>query len=104
VRVEAYRAETREMDAVVTIGEEALHLVSTEDGAEADVLELREALEILQGENPLAAQIVRLRFFAQATHSEIAADLGIPEIRSRRTWTLARRRLNQLLGRSSHEA
>jgi DNA-directed RNA polymerase specialized sigma24 family protein len=72
--------------------------VRADDDAEADVLALGEALAVLEGEHALAAEVVRLRFFAQATHAEVAADLGIPEIQARRLWDRARRRLRRLLG------
>ncbi|QDU70045.1 sigma-70 family RNA polymerase sigma factor [Engelhardtia mirabilis] len=97
VRVDAYRRARSAQDALSTLVELGADRVSAEDGVDVDVLALEEALATLEGEHPLAAEVVRLRFFAQATHAEIAADLGVPEIQARRLWDRARRRLRMLL-------
>jgi RNA polymerase sigma factor (TIGR02999 family) len=54
------------------------------------LLALHEALDLLQTEDPLKAQIVQLRFFSGMDNSEIAALLGFNEKTVRRHWTLAK--------------
>jgi RNA polymerase sigma factor (TIGR02999 family) len=60
-------------------------------------LALDEALEVLQGEDPRAAEITRLRFFGGLTMSNIAETLDLSERTVHREWTFARTRLHQLL-------
>jgi RNA polymerase sigma factor (TIGR02999 family) len=98
VRIDQYRRDQSADDARPALAELGADRVRADDDAEADVLALGEALAVLEGEHALAAEVVRLRFFAQATHAEVAADLGIPEIQARRLWDRARRRLRRLLG------
>lgn len=57
------------------------------------VLQVNEALDALEGDDPLKAAIVRLRFFAGFTHDEIADALGLNEKTVRRHWTIAKVRL-----------
>ncbi|MCA9000568.1 MAG: sigma-70 family RNA polymerase sigma factor [Planctomycetes bacterium] len=60
-------------------------------------LALDEALEILQGEDPRAFEITRLRFFGGLNMPEIAAALELSERTVHREWTFARTRLHQIL-------
>ena len=70
--------------------------VSLEDVAIAcavdqeDLLALDDALQKLNAEDPAAAELVRLRFFAGLNHQEAAAVLGISAVTAKRTWRYAR--------------
>ena len=101
-RVDGLRSRQRLDDALIRMREgdgdgQSEELAFAEDGPGLMVLALNEALATLEAENPLAAEVVRLRYFAQATHREVADDLGIPIIRARRLWDLALNRLRVLL-------
>lgn len=63
------------------------------------VLALSDALERLEREDPRAAEVTRLRFFAGLSVEEAAAALGISERSVHREWAFARARLVQLLER-----
>jgi RNA polymerase sigma factor (TIGR02999 family) len=63
------------------------------------VLSLSDALEQLEGEDPHAAEVTRLRFFAGLSVEEVAAALGISERSVHREWAFARARLLQFLER-----
>lgn len=63
-----------------------------------DVLALDEALTRLAGEDPLAARVVELRYFAGLGHDDIAAALGITVYLARQKWTYARAWLRNALG------
>jgi RNA polymerase sigma factor (TIGR02999 family) len=54
------------------------------------LLQVHDALDDLELENQLAAQIVKLRFFVGLNHSEVASLLGISEKTARRQWNFAR--------------
>ncbi|MEZ6194812.1 MAG: ECF-type sigma factor [Planctomycetota bacterium] len=69
-------------------------------GADYDpirVLELHEALETLADEDPQAAEVVQLRFFAGLDMAATARSLGISERSAARDWAWARARLFSLL-------
>jgi RNA polymerase sigma factor (TIGR02999 family) len=55
-----------------------------------DVLGVHEALEELEGRDPVKAQIVLLRYFTGLTMDETAAILGIPERTLDRQWRYIR--------------
>jgi RNA polymerase sigma factor (TIGR02999 family) len=55
-----------------------------------DLLALDEALERLAGEFPVAAELVKLRFFAGMKLGEAAEALGIPRRTADRHWAFAR--------------
>jgi RNA polymerase sigma factor (TIGR02999 family) len=55
-----------------------------------DILEIDEALERLQDENPPIAKLVELKFFSGLTMEEAAAVLGVSERTARRYWTYAK--------------
>ena len=78
-------------------GQERVELDSTiqapiEDGK---VLEVNDALETLEREDPEKAEIVKLRFFVGLNNDEIAALLGVNEKTVRRHWEVAKVRLFQ---------
>src|SRR5262249_54104359 len=55
-----------------------------------DLLALNEALEKLAQEDPLCAELVKLRFFAGLNLEEAAAALGIARRTADRYWAFAR--------------
>jgi RNA polymerase sigma factor (TIGR02999 family) len=54
------------------------------------LLEINEALGLLEQQDPEAAQLVKLRFFAGLTGQEAARALDIPERTATRLWAYAR--------------
>jgi RNA polymerase sigma factor (TIGR02999 family) len=62
-----------------------------------DLLALDEALTQLATADPLAAELVQLRYFAGLTSAQAAAALGISERKAERTWAYARSWLFQRL-------
>jgi RNA polymerase sigma factor (TIGR02999 family) len=63
-----------------------------------EVLALHEALEDLEQEDPLKAQIVNLRYFAGMTMREAAAVLGLSERTAHRHWRFVKAWLRSRLG------
>ena len=61
-----------------------------QDSAEGQLLALDEALAQLAVEDPGAAQLVNLRFFAGLTLPEAAASLGLALRTAERQWAYAR--------------
>lgn len=55
-----------------------------------DLIALDEALSLLEAEDPVAAKVVKLRFFTGLSHDEIAAALEITVYLARQKWTYAR--------------
>lgn len=72
-------------------------LVLQSDGVEVDLLALDEALDELSEHDPVAAQIVELRFFADQTQAEIASVLEINERTVRRHFAYAKAWLHRRL-------
>ena len=66
----------------------AIELQSPEP--EERLLAVHEVLDDLESENPLQAQIVKLRFFAGLNHTEVAGALKLSEKTVRRQWNLAK--------------
>ena len=64
------------------------------------ILELDEALTSLKNEDPVAADVVQLRFFGGLSVEETARVLGTSERTVAREWAFARARLFELLGPS----
>ena len=58
--------------------------------ADDDLLELDDALDRLANEFPVAAELVKLRFFAGMTLGDAADALGIPRRTADRHWAFAR--------------
>ena len=63
-----------------------------------DLLELDDALSRLAKEFPVAAELVKLRFFAGMTLDDAAEALGIPRRTADRHWAFARAWLADALG------
>ena len=61
------------------------------------LLALDEALGRLEAVDPLAARLVKLRYFARLTMQETAETLGIPLRQAERNWTYARAWLHREL-------
>lgn len=61
------------------------------------LLQVHEALDTLAMEDPLKAEIVKLRYFVGLNHHEIADALEVNEKTVRRHWELAKIRLYQLI-------
>ena len=54
------------------------------------LLEVHEALDLMEKENPTNAQIVKLRYFGGLNHDEIAGLLQMSETSVRRHWAVAK--------------
>jgi RNA polymerase sigma factor (TIGR02999 family) len=61
------------------------------------LLRLDEALQRLESQNGVAAQLVKLRFFAGLSMSETAEALGVSMRTAERTWTYARTWIHRAL-------
>src|SRR5262245_24773403 len=70
--------------------------------ATAGVIAVDEALSRLESKDPLAAQLVKLRFFAGLTMQQAAEVLGMPLRSAERNWTYARTWLQRELSREHH--
>ena len=64
-----------------------------------DLMALDEALERLVQTDPVAAQLVKLRYFAGLTMAQAAEALGIPLRTAERNWTYARTWLHRQVTR-----
>jgi RNA polymerase sigma factor (TIGR02999 family) len=63
----------------------------------AKVIALEDAMRVLEKEDPRAAEVVQLRFYAGLSVQETAALLEMSERTVMREWSFARARLYQLL-------
>jgi len=72
----------------------SFHKVAVTDlaapGPDDDLVALDEALVLLAAEDPRAAKVVELRYFAGLGHEEVAAALGVTVYEARQKWTYAR--------------
>ena len=68
--------------------------------ADADLLDLDEALTRLAAEDPLAAHLVELHHFAGLSHGQVAETLGITVYLARQKWNYARAWLKAALENS----
>jgi RNA polymerase sigma factor (TIGR02999 family) len=72
----------------------SFHKVAVTDlaapGPDDDLVAVDEALVLLAAEDPQAAKVVELRYFAALGHEEVAAALGITVYEARQKWTYAR--------------
>ncbi len=75
--------------------------IASQDANPHDLLELDEALALLEREDERSAAVVQLRFFAGRQLHEIAEMMGVSERTIKRDWEYARARLQQLLDESS---
>jgi RNA polymerase sigma factor (TIGR02999 family) len=80
------RVELNETRIAAPVGDEKLLLVN-------------EALDALAEEDPIKAEVVKLRYFVGLKHQEIADALGVSEPTVRRHWAVARVRLFELTAR-----
>ena len=74
-------------------GQQRVGLEETELVAEAEeekVLQVHEALDDLAREDPIQAQVVKLRFFAGLRNEEVAEALGVSTKTVQRYWTHAK--------------
>jgi RNA polymerase sigma factor (TIGR02999 family) len=69
-----------------------------------DLLALDEALTELAGSEPVAAEVVQLRYFGGLTIAEAAEALHISSRTANRHWTYARAWLHQKLQGTGHES
>ena len=77
-------------------GQERVELLESVIAAPAEdekVLQVNEALESLEAEDPEKARIVKLRFFVGLKNEEIASLLGVNEKTVRRHWEVAKVKL-----------
>ncbi|MGE3310624.1 MAG: ECF-type sigma factor [Limisphaerales bacterium] len=65
------------------------------------VLRVHEALDELAREEPLGAELIKLRFFAGMSNVEAAEVLGMAERTAKRTWAYSRAWLYEAIGRRS---
>jgi RNA polymerase sigma factor (TIGR02999 family) len=63
---------------------------SVADAVPEDLIDLDNALSKLAAEDPARAEVVKLRFFAGLTMSEVARALGLSLATAERYWTYAR--------------
>jgi RNA polymerase sigma factor (TIGR02999 family) len=66
-----------------------------------DLLALDEVLDRLEATDPLAAQVVKLRFFTGLSMPETAEALGVSLRTAERNWTYARTWLHRELSRNN---
>ena len=64
---------------------------------EDEVIQINDAIEALESEDPRLVQVVEMRYFAGMTEVEIAAALGVTDRTVRRDWEKARMLLATLL-------
>jgi RNA polymerase sigma factor (TIGR02999 family) len=80
--------------------QERVELEETRIAAPAEdekLLLVNEALDALAREDPMNAEVAKMRYFAGLTHREIADALGVSEITVHRHWAVARVRLFELI-------
>jgi len=70
--------------------------IAAPDGDDKLLL-VNEALDVLAKEDPIKAEVVKLRYFVGLKHQEIADALGVSEPTIRRHWAVARVRLFELI-------
>lgn len=66
--------------------------------SDEEILAVHEALDALAMEDPQAAILVKLRFFAGMTMTEASTAMDIPLRSAERLWTFARARLRSAIG------
>jgi len=84
-------------DATATLDDAAL--VASESCA--GLVSVHKALAVLAAHDAIQARIVKLRFFAGLTRSEIASQLGVSPATVERRWRLARAWLHQQISGSN---
>jgi RNA polymerase sigma factor (TIGR02999 family) len=73
------------------------HVVACDDDAAGDLLALHEALDQLAAEQPVVAELVKLRYFAGLTAEQAASAMDISLRTANRHWAYARAWLYQRL-------
>jgi RNA polymerase sigma factor (TIGR02999 family) len=66
------------------------HVTVAVQDADETVLAIHEALDRLAAQDPLKAEVVKMRYFVGLRHAEIARALGVSEATVRRHWAFAR--------------
>ena len=66
-----------------------------------DLLALDEALDRLEQSDPMAAKLVKLRYFAGLTMPQVAEALGLPLRSAERHWTYAKTWLHRELSKGA---
>ena len=84
------RSEKRGGDYQRVSIEEAISLASPDAESLFDLLALDEALRQLEAEDPVKAQLVKLRYFAGVTLEDAAQMLDISPATAKRYWVYAR--------------
>ena len=69
------------------------HSLTLNQDRPEDILSLNEALDLLAAEDPVKAELVKLRCFVGMSHQEAAAVLGISRPTADRYWAYAKSRL-----------
>ncbi|NQU25419.1 MAG: sigma-70 family RNA polymerase sigma factor [Candidatus Nealsonbacteria bacterium] len=64
--------------------------LATDKGRSVDLVALDDALNQLENHEPMAVELVKLRYFAGLTHQQAAQSLGISRRTADRLWTLAK--------------
>jgi len=75
--------------------------LSVMDAPDSDLLSLDDTLTKFESIDPLAASVVKLRYFAGLTMSETAEALGVSLRQAERNWTYAKAWLHQELSHDS---
>jgi RNA polymerase sigma factor (TIGR02999 family) len=70
-------------------------------GPSDELLAVDEALDILAKEDPVAANLVKLRYFAGMSMNEVAVTMGMPLRSTEALWTYARAWLRGQIGRQA---
>lgn len=60
------------------------------DAPSDDLIALNEALDLLETEHPLKAQLIKLRYFAGLSEQQAATEMGISRATASRYWTFGR--------------
>ena len=84
-------------------GQERLDLTTLDlatTSPDEQVLAVHEALDRLAAQDPICAELIKLRFFVGVPHGEAARLLGLPERTANRTWAYARAWLREELQRT----
>ena len=84
--------------------QERVELSETRIAAPAEdekLLLVNDALDALAREDPLQADVAKLRYFVGLTHQETADALGVSEVTVRRHWAVAKVRLFEMISQRS---
>ncbi len=62
-----------------------------------ELVAIHECLDVFEAEDPIKAQLVKLRVFAGLSHAEAAKELGLSRQTADRYWSYAKVRLYTLI-------